>query len=86
MGSILSSLTVRDVAKRYRCSPDKIRLFIARGELAAVNIATALCGRPRWVITTEALADFEKRRAGGPPPKPARRKRKPTGLVDYYPD
>jgi helix-turn-helix protein len=77
-------LTVRDVAKRYRVGEDKVRLWIARGELAAVNTAAALCGKPRWVITPEALAAFEKRRIGGPPPKPPRRRRR-VASVDYYP-
>lgn len=77
-------LTVADVADRYRVSPDKVRLWIVRGELAAVNTASALCGKPRWVIPQEALSVFEKRRAGGPPPKPPRR-RKRREMVDYYP-
>jgi hypothetical protein len=78
-------LTVADVATRLRVSADKIRGFINRGELAAINTATALRGRPRWVITPEALADFKRLRASGPPSKPARR-RKRSQLVDYYPD
>jgi hypothetical protein len=77
--------TVADVARRYRVSPDKVRAWIDRGELAAVNTSAALCGRPRWVIPPEALAAFERRRAGGSPPKPARRRRRPE-IIDYFPD
>ena len=80
----VAGLTVADVARRYRVSPDKIRSWINRGELKAITTSTDLCGRPRWVIMPEALKEFEQRRAGGPPPKPARRKKK-TVLVDYYP-
>jgi hypothetical protein len=76
---------VRDVARRYRVGQDKVRGWIARGELAAINTARALCGKPRWVVTAEALAAFERRRAGGPAPKPQRRRRR-TELMDYYPD
>jgi hypothetical protein len=65
-----AGLTVREVARRYRVGPDKVRGWIARGELAAVNTASALCGKPRWVITADALTRFEKRRAAGPPPDP----------------
>src|SRR5262249_19228784 len=79
-----SGLTVADVAKRYRVSPDKIRAWISRGELSAVNTATVLCGKPRWIILPNALAAFEKRRAGGVPPKAVRRRR--TCETDYYPD
>jgi transposase len=78
-------LTVADVAARYRVSPDKVRLWISKGELAAVNTAAALCGRPRWVVSAEALVAFERRRAGGQPPKPQRRRRRAT-MVDYYAD
>jgi hypothetical protein len=80
-----AGLTVRDVARRYRVGEDKVRAWIARGELAAVNTSAALCGRPRWIVLPDALLAFEQRRAGGPPPKPARR-RKRTALVDYFPD
>src|SRR5262249_54559621 len=78
-------LSVADLARRYRVSPDKVRTWISRGELAAVNVASALCGKPRWVVMPEALAAFERRRAGGPPPKAASRRRRPPGFIDYYP-
>ena len=79
-------LTVADVAARYRVSPDKVRAWIARGELAAVNTAARLCGRPRWIVTPDSLLAFERKRAGGPPPGPAARRRKAAGVVDYFPD
>jgi excisionase family DNA binding protein len=78
-------LTVREVARRYRVSEDKVRAWIARGELPAVNTARVLAGRPRWVVMGETLAVFEQRRAGGPPPKLPRRRRRPAE-VDFYPD
>jgi hypothetical protein len=77
-------LTVRDVARRYRVGEDKVRAWIARGELVAINTASVLCGRPRWVISPEALAAFEQARRGGPTPKAPRRKRR-TSMADYYP-
>jgi hypothetical protein len=67
-------------------SEDKIRRWIATGELKAVNTATVLCGRPRWVIPAGALAEFEKVRSGGLPPKPQRRQKRRPGFVDYYAD
>jgi transposase len=78
--------TTADVARRYRVSEEKVRGWIARGELTAINTAAAMSGKPRWVVTPEALAEFEQRRAGGPPPKPARRRPRRTGAVDYFPD
>jgi hypothetical protein len=77
--------TVADLARRWRVGADKLHAFIRRGELKAINTASALCGRPRWIILPEAVAEFERGRASGPPAKPARRK-KQTVPVDYYPD
>jgi hypothetical protein len=76
--------TVPEVARRYRVGQDKVRAWIMRGELDAVNTAALLCGKPRWVIMPEALATFEKRRAGGPTPEPPRRRQ--PAVKDYYPD
>jgi hypothetical protein len=78
-------LTVADLARRWRVGEDKIRSWIAKGELKATNTATTLCGRPRWVVSADAVAEFERRRASSPAPKPRRRPRQ-TGLVDYFPD
>lgn len=80
-----SGLTVADFAQRYRVGPDKVRGWIARGELQAINTASVLCGKPRWVITPESLAAFERRRQGGEPAKatPKRRRRQPD-MVEYY--
>ena len=83
--TVARGYTVADVAARYRVGEDKVRRWISRGELLAVNTAATLSGRPRWVISHEALAAFEQRRAGRPGPKPARRRRR-TALIDFYPD
>ena len=74
--------TVPDVARRYRVGEDKVRAWIKAGELPAINTAATLCAKPRYVVTADALKQFELRRAVGPVPKPRRRHRE----VDYYPD
>jgi hypothetical protein len=81
----LAGLTVREVARRYRVNADKVRRWIASGELGALNTAAVVCGRPRFVILPDQLATFERRRAAGQPPKPARRKKR-SAFVDFYPD
>src|SRR5262249_28067543 len=80
-----AGLTVRDVARRYRVSPDKVRRWIQTGQRAAVNTASARCGKPRYVILPHHLTDFERARSAGPAPKATRRRRR-TCAVDYYPD
>jgi hypothetical protein len=79
-----AGLTVREFAARYRVSADKVRTWIRRGEVKAINTAGVLCGKPRFVIPPEALAAFERGRNAAPPPKPPRR-RKRRQLIDYYP-
>lgn len=81
-----AGLTVADVARRLRVGEDKVRAWITKGELVAINTAAALCGKPRWVITPEALALFERRRQAQQPAKRAPRRRRRTEEVDYFPD
>jgi hypothetical protein len=83
MPSESAGLTVADIARRYRVSPDKVRTWIRRGELAAINTADARCGKPRFVVTADALAAFEQGRQATPPKAAKRNKR--TNLVDYFP-
>jgi transposase len=75
--------TIRDVARRYRVSADKVRRWVKMGRLGAINTSEAQSGRPRYVVLPEQLAAFERGRAVGPVPK-ARRKKKPP-MIDYYP-
>lgn len=83
---VVGGLTVADVAKRYRVGEDKVRTWIRRGDLAAINTAATLCAKPRFVVTPEALADFERTRQVGPPLKPCPRRRRRHAVVDFYPD
>jgi transposase len=78
-------LTVRDLAARYRVGPDKIRAWIRKGELKAIDTASSRVGKPRWVFLPHHLAEFERGREAGPPPKAARRSRL-KGQIDFYPD
>jgi transposase len=79
--------TVAEVARRYRVSPDKVRAWIKRGELAAINTASRRCGKPRYVVLPDHLAEFERRhRAATPAVKPAPRRRRQPVAIDFYPD
>jgi hypothetical protein len=85
-GPAPAGLTVEECAHRYRVGTDKVRGWIERGELRAINTATTLSGRPRWVIPPEAVAAFEAKRAGGPPPASPKRRQRRTAEIDYFPD
>jgi hypothetical protein len=76
----------RDVARRWRVSKDWVDDLIRRGELRAINTARIKSGRPRYVILPEHLAEYERRMEVAPPSKPAPRRRRQQGLIDYYPD
>jgi transposase len=77
--------TVRQVKARLHVGRDKVMGWIHRGELKAVNVATARTGKPRWIITPAALEEFEKARSTVPLAPPPRWKKR-SGIVDYFPD
>jgi hypothetical protein len=77
--------SVASLCRRWRIGPDKVRAFIRRGELIAINLATRLCGKPQWRVTAESVEQFERRRSSAPPPKPAGRRRSPQ-VIDYFAD
>jgi excisionase family DNA binding protein len=78
--------TPNELARLLRVSPDRVRGWIARGELRAVNMAEVRCGKPRYVVLPHHLAEFERRRTAAPPPKPAPRRRRQRDQIDFYPD
>jgi excisionase family DNA binding protein len=79
-------LTPPEVARRLRVSADKVRSWIMRGELRAVNVADRVGGRPRWRIALEAVEEFERRRAALSARPKGRRRREPLpkDFVRYY--
>jgi hypothetical protein len=77
--------TVREVARRFRVSPAKVRTWIRLGILGAINTNPVACGKRRLIILPEHLAAFETQHATAPPPKPVKR-RKRSQDTDFYPD
>jgi excisionase family DNA binding protein len=80
-----TTLTPPKVAKRLGVSSDKVYAWIRRGELAAVNAATISSGRRRWLITEDALTEFQNSRKSRKPPvtKPKRRQSQ-SGVDEYF--
>ena len=77
------TLTPPEIASRYRVNADKVLSWIRSGELAAIDVSTRPGGRPRWRITSEAIEDFERRRAAKPAVKTSRRRRQAEVEVEY---
>src|SRR4051812_1086901 len=69
-----ASLTLPEFAARYRMGEDKAKRLIRQGLVRAVNIGSTRSGRPRYVITPEAMEEFERARAAAEP-KPAPRRK-----------
>jgi hypothetical protein len=77
-------LTPNELARLLRVSPDRVRLWIKTGELPAVNTASVSCRKPRYVVMPWHLREWERKRTATPPPR-AKRRRKRTTMVDYFP-
>jgi hypothetical protein len=79
--------TPPQLAKRFGVAPEKIIGWIRRGELAAINLAAAPGGRPRYRVSLAEVLGFERRRAVIPrsatTPRPRRRRRSPH-VVDFF--
>ena len=77
--------TVAELTKLLRVGQWKILMWIRNGELSALNVAAS--GKPRFVILPRDLEAFqERRRVPTPAAKPARRRRRTVGQIDFYPD
>jgi hypothetical protein len=79
------SFTARSLAAYWKVSVNKIRKWLASGQLVGVNLATNPAGRPQWRITAASVEAFEARRTSAPTPRPARRRQKRSQQVDFYP-
>ncbi|UUO09288.1 helix-turn-helix domain-containing protein [Blastopirellula sp. J2-11] len=76
--------TPQEVATALQVGVDRIRQFIASGELRAINLAKAGSSRPQWRIRESDLKSFEELRMNRPPPKITRRRKKLPGVIEFY--
>jgi hypothetical protein len=69
-------LSVRDLARYWRVAPAKVRQYIRRGLLVAIDFGSPGCRRLR--ITPEAIRECERLLAVQA--RPPRRRRQPDGI------
>jgi hypothetical protein len=80
-------ITPAEFARRYRTGEDRVRAMIRRGELGALDLAPSRLGRPRYLIMPAHIEAFERRHAAATPAaRPAPKRRRPAGFVDFFPD
>lgn len=77
-------LTPPAVAEALGVAPEKVVVWIRRGELRAINVAEPGSIRPRYRISQADLEAFERsRQVIPPPPTTPRRKRQELGIVEF---
>jgi len=80
-----STVSPPQLARRYRCKPEKIIGLIRAGKLAAFSIASEGAKRPRYRIDLREVEAFELRRSVLPAPKSTRRrKRRDPDVIDFF--
>ena len=79
-------LTAPQIAESLGVNPHKVILWIARGELLAIDISQTRAKMPRWRIRREDFDAFLERRTSSPTPKTVRRRRKRNadGVIEFY--
>ena len=69
-------------AKQLGVNSEKVLGWIRRGVLRAINVADRVGGRPRWRISAEAIADFERRRSAVKPAKRRKQRKGKSEILD----
>jgi len=78
-------LTPPQIAARLKVRPGKVLLWIASGELLAINVAENAAGkRPRWRVSEEALQTFLTSRSCRPVEIAAPRRQPRAKTVPHY--
>lgn len=84
MTNFARCLTPPAIAQRWGASPEKVVALIKRGELRGFTLSPPGSRRPRWLVDPEEVAAFEERRQAKSPKTPARRKRQPADVIEFY--
>lgn len=76
-------LSVPQICRRLGVGPDKVRCWIARGELVGVNVGRFASRRPRWRIEEEELKRFLRARQSASVPIIRRQQREKAEQVFF---
>jgi hypothetical protein len=76
-------LSVPQISRRLGVGPDKVRSWIAHGELIGVNVSSNIRRRPRWRIAPEELDRFLRARQSAPVPIIRRQRREKAEQVFF---
>lgn len=79
----MNGYTVGELCERWRVGEAKVRGWIRRGELKAIDLAGPGSSRTRLVVTQDAVAEFERSRESRETVarKPRRRRKQ---VKDYF--
>jgi hypothetical protein len=72
-----TKLTPPQLARQWGIDTDKVLVWIRNGELRAINAATRLGGRPRYLIDVCDIEAFEARRVVQQPQRVVRKRTLP---------
>lgn len=84
MSRLPEYMTVRQIAQRWGMKGERVRTLIRNGSLEAVNFATSEETRPCLKVSRDAVLGFERRRTVQPPPKPKRKLRTPSHVIEFF--
>lgn len=75
--------SLAQLCERWQCSHSHTLNLIRSGKLPAINIGTG--GRARYVVSAEAVEDFENARTVRPPAKQQKRRRKKrSDVIEFF--
>ena len=83
-GVVSRKTTPHAVADAWGISPDKVVAWIRAGELRAINAATRIGSRPRYLIDVDDLAAFEAMRSIQPLTPTRRRRRHNQDVIEFF--
>ena len=79
------AISVKELCERYDVNEHTILGWIRSGELKAINVGRRQgAKKPRWRITSEAIAAFELSRTPALHVQRARRRKQSTDTIIFY--